>query len=96
MQPPSPRPAPRTTAGILNVGGGSGASLIDVINIAQSLTGRDIQVQQTHVRNGDVLVTRADPRRIHQVLGWQPAVDLPAGMRAQMQALAQPAYPAAA
>lgn len=83
-------------AGILNVGGGSGASLIDVINIAQSLTGRDIQVQQTHVRNGDVLVTRADPRRIHQVLGWQPAVDLPAGMRAQMQALAQPAYPAAA
>lgn len=82
--------------GILNVGGGTGASLIDVINIAQSLTGREIQVQQGHIRNGDVLVTRADPRRIHQVLGWQPAVDLPAGMRAQMQALAQAAYPAAA
>lgn len=82
--------------GILNVGGGTGASLIDVINIAQSLTGREIQIQHEHVRDGDVLVTRADPRRIHQVLGWQPAVDLPAGLHAQMQALAQPAHPAAA
>ncbi|WP_235445503.1 NAD-dependent epimerase/dehydratase family protein [Streptomyces sioyaensis] len=82
--------------GIVNVGGGANASLLDVINIANRLAGREIQIYADNVRNGDVLTTRADPRRAQSVLGWQPTVDLPTGMRAQMQALAQPAYRKAA
>ncbi|WP_233435895.1 NAD-dependent epimerase/dehydratase family protein [Streptomyces anulatus] len=74
--------------GTINVGGGSNASLLDVINIANSLTGREIQLHQDHVRNGDVLLTRADPSRAGEVLGWQPRVDLHGGLRAHMQALA--------
>ncbi|MFE3495585.1 NAD-dependent epimerase/dehydratase family protein [Streptomyces sp. NPDC059175] len=76
--------------GTINVGGGSNASLLDVINIANSLTGREIQLHQDHVRNGDVLLTRADPGRAGEVLGWQPRVDLHSGLRAHMQALASP------
>ncbi|WP_406475737.1 GDP-mannose 4,6-dehydratase [Streptomyces platensis] len=82
--------------GIVNVGGGANASLLDVINIANRLAGREIQIHADNVRNGDVLTTRADPRRAQSVLGWQPTVDLPTGMRVQMRALAQPAYRTAA
>ncbi|MEV5681246.1 NAD-dependent epimerase/dehydratase family protein [Streptomyces sp. NPDC052179] len=77
-----------TANGAINVGGGSNASLLEVINIVTSLTGRDIQLQQDHARNGDVLLTRADPSRARDVLGWQPRVDLHNGLRAHMQALA--------
>lgn len=77
-----------TAQGAINVGGGSNASLLDVINIATTLTGRDIQLHQDHARNGDVLLTRADPSRAREVLGWQPRVDLHRGLRAHMQALA--------
>ncbi|WP_327748115.1 NAD-dependent epimerase/dehydratase family protein [Streptomyces europaeiscabiei] len=87
--------APADT-GIVNVGGGSNASLLEVINIAKSLVGRDIQIHVEHARNGDVLTTRANSGRAHDLLGWQPTVDLHNGMRAQMQALTQPAYRAAA
>ncbi|MBB5940202.1 NAD-dependent epimerase/dehydratase family protein [Streptomyces zagrosensis] len=77
-----------TAHGAINVGGGSNASLLDVINIATSLTGRDIQLHWDHARNGDVLLTRADPSRARKVLGWQPRVDLHNGLRPHMQALA--------
>jgi nucleoside-diphosphate-sugar epimerase len=76
-----------TAQGAINVGGGSNASLLDVINIATSLAGRDLQIQQDHARSGDVLLTRADPSRAHEILGWQPRVDLHHGMRVHMQAL---------
>lgn len=73
--------------GVINVGGGSNASLLEVINIVSSLVGRDIQLQQDNVRSGDVLLTRADPGRAREVLGRQPRVDLQDGLRAHMQAL---------
>ncbi|MFI1888777.1 NAD-dependent epimerase/dehydratase family protein [Streptomyces jumonjinensis] len=77
-----------TAHSAINVGGGSNASLLEVINIATSLTGRDVQIHQDHARSGDVLLTRADPGRAREVLGWQPRVDLHNGLRAHMQALA--------
>lgn len=76
-----------TANGVINVGGGSSASLLEVINIANSLSGREIQVHQENPRSGDVLTTRANPGRAHEALGWRPQVDLHNGMRAQMQAL---------
>ncbi|MFH9071351.1 NAD-dependent epimerase/dehydratase family protein [Streptomyces alboflavus] len=83
--------------GAFNVGGGSSASLLEVINIAKSLVGRDIQIHLEPARGGDVLTTLANPARAHEVLGWQPQVDLHNGLRAHMQALAQAAgYGAAA
>lgn len=87
--------APNVTS-ILNVGGGAGASLIDVINIAQSLTGREIDVRADTARSGDVLSTRADTRLAEATLGWHATVDLHSGMRAQMQELTRSPYGAAA
>ncbi|MFJ5831747.1 NAD-dependent epimerase/dehydratase family protein [Streptomyces sp. NPDC093089] len=77
---------------VINVGGGSSASLLEVIGIARSLVGREIEVHQENPRSGDVLTTRANPGRAHEVLGRQPQVDLHNGMRSHMQALAADAY----
>ncbi|MFD3997901.1 hypothetical protein [Streptomyces sp. NPDC058548] len=77
-----------TASGVINVGGGSSASLLEVINIANSLAGREIQVHQEHPRSGDVLTTRANRGRAQEVLGWLPQVDLHNGMHAHMRALA--------
>lgn len=77
-----------TANGAINVGGGSNASLLEVIDIATSLTGHDIQIQQDQARGGDVLFTLADPSLARQALGWQPRVDLHDGMRAHMHAVA--------
>ncbi|MEU1819942.1 NAD-dependent epimerase/dehydratase family protein [Streptomyces roseifaciens] len=82
--------------GIVNIGGGTNASLIEVINIAQSLTGREIDVRADTACSGDVLSTRADTRRAEAALGWRAVIDLHSGMRAQMQALTQPTNSAAA
>lgn len=72
---------------IINVGGGSNASLRDVIDIAQSLAGSEIQLRCEHVRSGDVPITQADPSRAREALGWQPTISLHSGMRAQLTAL---------
>lgn len=72
---------------MINVGGGANASLLEVIHIANSLAGREIEVLQDGPRHGDVLTTRAHPGRAHEVLGWQAQVDLHSGMRAHMQTL---------
>ncbi|MGW4171846.1 NAD-dependent epimerase/dehydratase family protein [Streptomyces chartreusis] len=78
--------------GVINVGGGSNVSLLEVIGIASSLVGRDIELHQENPRHGDVLVTRAHPGRAHEVLGWKPQIDLHTGMRAHMEFLtAEPA-----
>ncbi|MGI3224497.1 NAD-dependent epimerase/dehydratase family protein [Streptomyces sp. GTA36] len=52
--------------GIINVGGGSNVSLLEVINIVESLVGRDIQIHTDKALGGDVPVTRADPRRANE------------------------------
>ncbi|MCX5173406.1 MULTISPECIES: NAD-dependent epimerase/dehydratase family protein [Streptomyces] len=74
--------------GVINVGGGSNASLLEVIGIASSLAGRDIELHQESPRHGDVPITCAHPGHAHEVLGWKPQVDLHNGMRAHMQTLA--------
>lgn len=78
--------------GIFNVGNGSAASLLEVIDIAEALVDREIQILTKSMRNGDVPVTQADSRRAREVLGWQPAVGLRAGMHTQLTAMSNPAY----
>jgi nucleoside-diphosphate-sugar epimerase len=76
-----------TAHGAINVGGGSNASLLEVVKMATNLTSRDIPLQLEHPRNGDVLLTCADSTRAREALGWQPRVDLHSGLQAQMQYL---------
>ncbi|MDI5971085.1 NAD-dependent epimerase/dehydratase family protein [Streptomyces sp. SL13] len=73
--------------GVVNVGGGTNASLTEVIQLAEQLTGRTVPVEYFTTRNGDVPLTRADGSRALTHLGWKPKVDLTSGMAAQLQHL---------
>ncbi|MEV7624626.1 NAD-dependent epimerase/dehydratase family protein [Actinoplanes sp. NPDC089786] len=77
-----------TAHGTINVGGGSTASLLDVIDIVTTLISHDIHIEQDEAISGDVLLTRADPTRARKVLGWHPQVDLHNGIHAHMQEMA--------
>ena len=57
----------------INLGNGKGYSVLEVIEAARRVTGRDIAVQMQPRRAGDPahLVAKAD--RAREVLGWQPA-----------------------
>jgi UDP-arabinose 4-epimerase len=59
-----------TTA--LNLGTGRGHSVLEVIEAARKVTGRDIPVVHTDRRPGDPPVLTAGAARAHSVLGWQP------------------------
>jgi UDP-glucose 4-epimerase len=57
----------------LNLGTGSGYSVLQVIDCARQVTGRDIPVKIEPPRAGDPTRLIADPARAKSVLGWQPS-----------------------
>jgi UDP-glucose 4-epimerase len=60
---------------IYNLGcGGEGYSVLEVIETAKAVTGRDIPVQIGTRRPGDPAVLIASSDRIKSELGWQPAL----------------------
>jgi nucleoside-diphosphate-sugar epimerase len=65
---------------VVNVGGGSPASLLDVIEIARDVVGRPVEVNTVDALAGDVPATAADLSRASVVLGYRPRTDLRAGM----------------
>lgn len=58
----------------LNLGTGRGYSVLEVIECAREITGRDIRVRIESPRPGDPARLIADPSKAKAVLGWQPAV----------------------
>lgn len=56
-----------------NLGTGSGYSVLQVIDCARQVTGRDIPVKIEPPRAGDPTRLIADPARAKSVLGWQPS-----------------------
>lgn len=60
----------------LNVGTGQGTSVLEVISMAEEITGRSIPYEIVAPRAGDPAATYADPRRIESLLGWAPANDM--------------------
>lgn len=71
---------------IYNVGGGSEATLSDVIDTLIELSGRELDVQFQDAAAGDVRRTLADTRRIRDQIGWVPEVPLRSGLKAQLDA----------
>lgn len=59
-------------AGAFNLGNGNGYSVIDVIETARSVTGRDIPVHVGPRRPGDPARLVAAAEKAHRLLGWQP------------------------
>jgi UDP-glucose 4-epimerase len=58
----------------MNLGTGHGYSVLEVIESAREVTGRDIPVKMESPRAGDPARLIADPSRSKAVLGWVPAV----------------------
>ncbi|HEY2645922.1 MAG TPA: UDP-glucose 4-epimerase GalE [Candidatus Acidoferrales bacterium] len=66
----------------LNLGTGRGYSVLEVIECARQVTGREIPLQIESPRAGDPARLIADPSRAKSVLGWVPSVsDLPSIVR---------------
>jgi UDP-glucuronate 4-epimerase len=73
-------PAPE----LLNIGGGSPASLRDVLTAIETLTGRTMAVEHMPAAAGDDRTVRADIRRARQFLMWRPKVTLAAGLHSEL------------
>jgi UDP-glucose 4-epimerase len=58
----------------LNLGTGSGYSVLEVIDCAREITGRDIPVRIGPPRAGDPARLIADPTKAKVSLGWEPAM----------------------
>jgi nucleoside-diphosphate-sugar epimerase len=68
---------------VVNVGGGSNVSMLDVLECAAEITGREVPVQREAPQPGDVEATLADLAKARDLLGYQPVISLADGMRLQ-------------
>jgi len=60
-------------AHVFNLGNGQGFTVLEVIEAARRVTGRNIEYVQEARRAGDPAVLVASSERARQVLGWQPS-----------------------
>lgn len=70
-----------------NVGSGKATSLLDMLAQLQSVLGTNLPPKFAPVRTGDVRDSLADISHARQLLGYEPAVDLEAGLRRTVAAL---------
>jgi nucleoside-diphosphate-sugar epimerase len=66
---------------VINLGGGSSISIIDLLSVAREVTGAPVFLTAVEAHPGDVVQTWADLSVARQVLGYEPRVDLLTGMR---------------
>lgn len=69
---------------VFNVGGGSRVTVSQVIQRIGEIMGREPKVVYETPQHGDVRHTWADTTKARKMLGFQPKVDLEAGLRAQI------------
>jgi UDP-glucuronate 4-epimerase len=71
--------------GIYNVGGGTRATVNEMIDAVGRVTGATVEVRYGPAVEGDVRSTWADPGRAARVLGYRPQVGLDEGIAAQAE-----------
>jgi UDP-glucuronate 4-epimerase len=69
--------------GVYNVGGGTRATVDDMIRAVKKVTGASFEVRYGPEAEGDVRSTWADSGRAERVLGYKPRVGLEEGVAAQ-------------
>lgn len=77
-----------------NIGGGTRATLRDVIQICEQLTDRSIQLRVRDTAAGDVRHTAADTARARNDLRWTPTTTLEKGLAHQLSWSSSPLEPA--
>lgn len=68
----------KTESGIYNLGNGQGYSVLEVIDAARKITGREIPAIESKRRPGDPAVLIASAKRAEESLGWKPKRNLEA------------------
>ncbi|MGW0324470.1 NAD-dependent epimerase/dehydratase family protein [Nocardia sp. NPDC003183] len=71
-------------AEIVNVGGGSSVSMLELISLIGQITGRKVPLAMEAPRAGDVEATRADLTLAHALLEYSPCVELREGIARQL------------
>jgi len=74
------QPAERASGHVVNVGTGSRITLLDLVAMAEDVSGRPIKVRHLPERAGDVRDSQASLDRARSVLGYEPRVSLREGM----------------
>ncbi|MGY2002864.1 NAD-dependent epimerase/dehydratase family protein [Blastococcus sp. SYSU DS1024] len=72
---------------VFNVSGGTSISVNEVLDVLGEIAGRPLEVDRKDPVAGDVRRTGGSADRIRDALGWEPTVDVVAGLRAQWRSL---------
>jgi UDP-glucose 4-epimerase len=64
-----------TVSGVYNVGYGRGASVRQIVQVVEQITGRPLPVRTSPRRPGDPAIIVADASRLRNQLGWTPQHD---------------------
>jgi UDP-glucuronate 4-epimerase len=73
-----------TSGAVYNIGGGTEATLREIIALGERLSGRSLAVVSAPPAAGDVKRTSADTERIRRETGWKPEIALEAGFSEQL------------
>lgn len=65
---------------VVNVGGGSPATLLETIALLEEISGRTVPKTFLERQKGDVLSTRADTAKLEAIFGFKPKVSLREGL----------------
>jgi UDP-glucuronate 4-epimerase len=71
--------------GVYNVGGGTRATVNELLDAVRGVTGSPVEARQRPAAQGDMRSTWADPRRAARSLGYRPRVGLEEGISAQVR-----------
>jgi len=71
---------PSANGVVCNLGAGQRTSLLQLLDLIRSVTGRDVQANHVPARAGDVRDSLASLERAKEALGYQPLVDLREGL----------------
>ncbi len=75
------RPAELANGVVCNLGAGQRTSLLELLALVREVTGRDVPVEHTSPRAGDVRDSLASLERARLALGYEPHVGLRAGLQ---------------
>ena len=68
---------------VVNVCGGGSTTLLEVTGIVSEVIGRDVGLDRLPAQPGDVFRTGGSGERARDVIGWEPRVTVPEGLRRQ-------------
>jgi nucleoside-diphosphate-sugar epimerase len=70
---------------VINIGSGTGASVLQVAQLVRKLTGSSGEIVESRDRDrpgqSEILELIADNRKAREVLGWAPSISLEEGLR---------------